>query len=467
MIIDCFAGGGGASRGIEMALGVSPDIAINHDSQALAMHAANHPDTEHLQTDVWDVSPRRAVGDRSVDLAWFSPDCRHFSKAKGGKPVSDQIRSLAWVVVRWARDVRPRVIMLENVEEFATWGPLLADGQPCPARRGMTFRRWWRELESLGYELDARELRAGDYGAPTIRRRLFIVARRDGQPIIWPEPTHGPGRAQPWRAAAECIDWSVPVPSIFERKRELAEATQRRIARGLDRYVLRHPNPFFINTRNGERVGQDPRVRSIDEPYWPVTAKGSQGRLVVPHMTKFYCTATGSDLRDPLHTVTAGGEKHALVAAWMAQHNGGMVGHDMREPVSTITQKGSHQQLCTARLGGRQPQVRAWLAKYYGTAIGQSLRDPLHSVTTKGRFGLVTAEGSDLDIDDIGMRMLMARELFRAQGFDENYRIEVRHGGDVLPKCDQIRLCGNSVCPPMAAALVAANVLEQRQARRA
>lgn len=394
MIIDCFAGGGGASLGIEQALGVSPDIAINHDAAALAMHAENHPRTEHLQSDIWEVSPRRAVGARTVDLAWFSPDCRHFSKAKGGQPVSDRVRSLAWVVVRWARDVRPRIILLENVEEFSTWGPLLPNGLPCPARRGWTFRRWWRELERLGYRLDARELRACDYGAPTIRKRLFIVARRDGLPIVWPEPTHGPGQAQAWRRAAECLDWSLPVPSIFDRPRPLAEATQRRIARGLDRYVLRARDPFLL----------------------------------------------------------AG-----PVAAWLAQHNGGMVGHDVRKPLSTITQSGSHQQLCTAALGEGSPRVRAWLSKYYGCGVGQSVDEPMHTVTTKDRLGLVQVNGRSHNIDDIGMRMLTPRELFRAQGFPDTYRI-AQAGGQPVTKVDQVRLCGNSVCPPLAEALVRANV---------
>lgn len=467
MIVDCFAGGGGASRGIELALGVSPDIAINHDAEALAVHEANHPRTEHLQTDVWDVSPRRATAGREVDLAWFSPDCRHFSKAKGGAPVSAQVRSLAWVVVRWARDVRPAVIMLENVEEFATWGPLLPDGRPCPARRGLTFRRWWRELESLGYELDARELRACDYGAPTIRKRLFIIARCDGRPIVWPEPTHGPGRPRPWRAAAECIDWTLPVPSIFTRPRPLAEATQRRIARGLERFVLNHAAPFLVNTRNGERPGQDPRVRSLDDPYWTVTSQGSQGAIVAPHLSKFYGTATGSAADSPLHTVTAGGEKHGLVAAWLAQHNGGMVGHDARKPFSTITQTGSHQQLCTAELGGRAPIVRAWLAKYYGTAIGQHPAEPLHSATTKARFGLVTVDGEDYELSDIGMRMLAPRELYRAQGFGDDYKIDPIFAGKPLPKTSQIRLCGNSVCPDLAEALVLANVARQRELKLA
>lgn len=303
------------------------------------------------------------------------------------------MRSLAWVVTRWARDVRPRVIILENVEEFATWGPLLPSGLPCPARRGWTFRRWWRELELLGYELDARELRACDYGAPTIRKRLFIVARRDGEAIVWPEPTHGPGRAHPWRTAAECLDWSLPVPSIFGRSRPLAEATQRRIARGLERYVLRHPRPYRTSGK---------------------------------------------------------------VAAWLAQHNGGMVGHDLREPVSTITQSGSHQQLCTATLGERTPVVRAWLAKYYGTAVGQPLGEPMHTVTTRDHLGLVTAEG--YDIADIGMRMLVPRELYRAQGFADSYRIDPVLDGRPLAKSEQVRLCGNSVCPPLAEALVRANV---------
>ncbi|MGH8429795.1 MAG: DNA cytosine methyltransferase, partial [Solimonas sp.] len=254
LIIDNFAGGGGASCGIELALGRHVDIAVNHDPEAVAMHAMNHPQTEHHCESVWDVDPLDLVKGRPVGLAWFSPDCKHFSKAKGGKPRDKKIRGLAWVAMRWAALVRPRVIILENVEEFKTWGPVLADGNPCPKRKGDTFRSFVHQLQEKGYAVEWREMRACDYGAPTIRKRLFLIARCDGKPIVWPEPTHGaPDSAavkakqrKPWRTAAECIDWSIAAPSIFERSRPLAEATQRRIARGLRRYVIDTTDPFVV-----------------------------------------------------------------------------------------------------------------------------------------------------------------------------------------------------------------------------
>ena len=266
LIVDNFAGGGGASCGIELALGRHVDHAINHDPEAVAMHAMNHPQTEHHCESVWDVKPLELTGGRPVGLAWFSPDCKHFSKAKGGKPRDKKIRGLAWVAMRWAAVVRPRVIILENVEEFQTWGPVLADGTPCPKRKGDTFRSFVRQLQEKGYAVEWRELRACDFGAPTIRKRLFLIARCDGKPIVWPEPTHGaPGsagvlakRLKPWRTAAECIDWTIACPSIFDRKRwskskkawvpapPLAEATQRRIARGLRRYVIDAAKPFVV-----------------------------------------------------------------------------------------------------------------------------------------------------------------------------------------------------------------------------
>ncbi|MDE1901479.1 MAG: DNA cytosine methyltransferase [Alphaproteobacteria bacterium] len=267
LIVDNFAGGGGASTGIEMGLGCSIDIAINHDDEAVAMHTANHPGAEHLCQSVWRADPRDVTKGRPVSLAWFSPDCKHFSKAKGGKPVEKHIRDLAWVVVHWAKLVRPAVIMLENVEEFKDWGPLTSteDGKliPCPLRKGFTFRRWCGELKKLGYKIEYRELRACDYGAPTIRKRLFLIARCDGKPIVWPAPTHGPGLI-PYRTAADCIDWSIPCPSIFERKRPLAEATLRRIAKGIFRYVIDAPKPFIVQYHSAKREG-DHRTASVDD----------------------------------------------------------------------------------------------------------------------------------------------------------------------------------------------------------
>ena len=252
LVVDLFAGGGGASTGIEQAIGRHVDVAVNHDREAISLHTANHPQTRHFCSDVFEVDPLTVTEGQPVGLLWASPDCKHFSKAKGGKPVSKKIRSLAWVVIKWAKAVQPRVICLENVEEFQTWGPLAADGRPCPQRKGKTFALWVAQLRNLGYAVEWRELRACDYGAPTIRKRLFLVARRDGQPITWPSPTHAqpdakgkvPPGMQPWRTAADCIDWSIPAPSIFNRARPLADATCRRIAKGIVRYVYEAAQPF-------------------------------------------------------------------------------------------------------------------------------------------------------------------------------------------------------------------------------
>lgn len=492
LIVDSFAGGGGASTGIEQALGRSPDYAINHDAEALALHAANHPQTVHLSKNVWQVDPLDVVGRRPVGLAWFSPDCKHFSKAKGGKPVSRGIRDLAWVIVLWAKRVRPRVIILENVEEFRTWGPLREDGTPCRERAGQTFERWCAELRRLGYKVESRELRACDYGAPTIRKRLFLVARRDGRPIVWPEPTHGApdsedvraGRLKPWRTAADIIDWSIPCPSIFDTaeeimakhgvraKRPLAEATLRRIARGVVRYVLESERPFVVGPDRAPWITyaqQGGASRSAEDPLHTITASPKDQNAVaaatliqtgqgerpgqaprVPHLDK------------PLGTQVAAGGRQALVAAFLAQHNGGMVGHEMREPLSTLTAAGSHQQL-----------VAAFLTKYYGQGVGAPVTEPGHTETTRDRFGLVTVEidGRTYAIADIGMRMLTPRERFRAQGFPDGYEIEAGRGLDGAPvrltTTAQGRMCGNSVCPPLARALVAANVPEMAEREEA
>lgn len=583
LIIDNFAGGGGASTGIEAALGRPVDVAINHDAQAVAMHRVNHPDTLHYCQSVWRADPLEVTKGRPVDLAWFSPDCKHFSKAKGGKPVEKNIRDLAWVVVMWAKRVRPAVIMLENVEEFQTWGPLTDEGQPCPERRGETFAQWKRELKRHGYKLEMRELRACDYGgellpaAPTIRKRLFIIARRDGLPIVWPERTHGPadhpdvvaGRLKPWRVAADIIDWSLPCPSIFETsaeimakwgvraQRPLADATLRRVARGVVKYVIDAARPFIApNMSNNVPVG-------VDHPLSTVTC-GNRLALVAPSLVQMgYGEHPGQnprvlDLDKPLGTVVAGGNKHALVASFLAQHNTGVVGHSAEEPVSTLTSKpgpqgvvavhmtyaqqgglnrsaeapmhtltasakdqnalvaanliavnhgdsggareyslerptntqtqrrgeavvaasmlnlrGSDRRdasieepLRTVSAGGNHAAVvGAFLAKYYGAGDpSQAADEPLHTVTAKPRHGLVKVEldGETYAIADIGMRMLTPRERFRAQGFPDSYIID--HGLDEngeamkLSLDAQGRMCGNSVCPPLAEALVRANV---------
>lgn len=434
IIVDLFAGGGGTSLGIEWALGRSPDVAVNHSAEAVAMHIANHPEAQHLCGNVWDYAPRDIAAGREVELLWASPDCRHFSKAKGGKPRDQKIRSLAWVAVRWAKEVRPAWIMIENVEELQQWGPLLNDGTPCPARKGLTFRRWVRALEKEGYRVEWRELRGCDYGAPTSRKRLFVIARRGGGPISWPTATHAPSQ---YRTAAECIDWTIRCPSIFGRKKPLREPTLRRIARGIRKFVIDAAEPFIvpgpsaptlIHQGNGERDGQAPRIY---------------------------------DIRRPLGTVVAQGVKHALVSAFLAKHYGGNYngnGSDLREPMSTITTQDHHALVTCAADGDRRAEVRSFLTKFYGTAVGQDLQLPLGTITTRDRFGLVMVEGQAYEIADIGMRMLTPRELFRAQGFPDAYVIDPPVNGKPLTKTAQIRMCGNSVVPQLAAAIVGANV---------
>lgn len=593
MIIDSFAGGGGASTGIELALGRSPDIAINHDAVALAMHEVNHPATKHLTSDIWSVDPVEACGGRPVGLLWASPDCKHFSKAKGGKPVDKNIRGLAWVVVHWANVVSPRVIILENVEEFSTWGPLGADGKPCPLQRGATFERWTGELRQLGYVVEWRELRACDYGAPTIRKRLFLIARRDGAPIVWPEPTHTlissdrdgkaviaprPAPVKAWRTAAGIIDWSQPCPSIFDTSKQikkkyglravrpLQKASMARLAKGVKRYVLDAAKPFIVNlthhgaarteslddpvatitaAHRGEKALVTPfvsaaqqggSVRAITDPLHTVTASAKdQNQVVAPFVTKFNRGATGHRIDDPLHTITAahsetrpgGSPPLGIVAAFMAQNNYLEAGHALGEPVSTIVGKGSTQAFVAANLlrqfgtgvgssldeptrtvmadgQGKTQLSAAFLQKYYRADQDPQLSEPLHTVTTKDRFGVgdalidippftreheararkvaaflrahgiwddrefVTLEicGITAVIVDIGMRMLTPRELFRAQGFPDSYIIDRKPDGSPISKTEQVSKCGNSVCPPMACALVAANVPEL-SARRA
>ncbi|WP_206108365.1 DNA cytosine methyltransferase [Paenibacillus thiaminolyticus] len=435
IIVDNFAGGGGASTGIELATGRSVDIAINHDPAAIAMHTANHPETEHYCESVWDVDPRKATRGRPVGLAWFSPDCKHFSKAKGGKPVEKNIRGLAWVAVRWAATVRPRVIILENVEEFKTWGPLTEDGQPDISQKGRTFRSFVNALRRHGYKVEWRELRACDYGAPTIRKRLFLVARCDGRPIVWPEPTHGDpaspevksGKLLPWRTAAEIIDWSIPCPSIFERKKPLAENTLRRIARGIERFVINSPSPFIVRVNHSGSSHH--YCDSIQEPFKTVTSKNGWG-LVTPYIARIGQTGFGGDrlqyeaekplttvttkaehllvsptlieigygegpgqsprapgLQKPLGTVVAGGRKHAVVAAFMAKHYGGGYtgpGNGMDDPLSTVTTV-DHNALVTAGGGGKSVLVTSHLIKLRGTCQdGQSVTEPMPTITAGG-----------------------------------------------------------------------------------
>lgn len=434
LVVDNFAGGGGASTGIEWALG-QVDVALNHDDEALAMHRANHPHTRHISAKITAIDPLDVTGGQPVGLAWFSPTCTHFSKAKGAALLNKNIRDLAWVVPLWAERVRPRVIMLENVEEFLTWGDLGPDGRPDPDHRGKTFQLWVHRLRRAGYRVEWRELRACDYGAPTIRKRLFVIARCDRRPIVWPEPTHGPGLI-PYRTADECIDWSVPCPSIFSRPCPLADATLRRIARGVKRYVLDSPNPFIVHR------GMAPTITT-----------GGHHALVSALLAITHKASTGQDCRNPINTLL-GSNHMQLVAANLLKLRHYSYAQNLSETLHTVAAGGQHFGL-----------VAAFLHKYYKTGTGQCLHDPLHTGTTADRFSLVTVviDGQEYALADIGMRMLTPRELFRAQGFPDSYVIDpIGPSGRPLSKTAQVRMCGNSVCPQVAEAIVRANVQLQR-----
>lgn len=448
LIVDNFAGGGGASTGIEIATGYSVDIAINHDPEAIRMHKTNHPSTKHYCESVWDVDPVKVCGGHPVALAWFSPDCKHFSKAKGGKPKDKNIRGLAWVACRWAGLVRPRVIMLENVEEFKTWGPLNRAHRPIKKKQGVTYRKFVSQLQALGYEVQTRELVAADYGAPTMRKRFFLIARCDGRPITWPEPTHAPadseavkaGRLKSYAGAYTQIDFSLPCPSIFDTSEEikqkygiravrpLAEKTMRRIARGLKKFVLDNPEPFIVDRKayaliqyHSETAAHEVRGQGIREPIMTVDGSNRYG-LVAGFLSKFYKSGTGQDLREPLHTVTTS--------------------------------------------PGHFGEVRAFLVKYYGQGTGQPVTDPLDTIPTHDRFGLVTIQGVDYQIVDIGLRMLEPRELYGCQGFPDDYIIDHDYSGKSYPRAEQVKRCGNAVCPPIPAAMVRANLPELCVAKR-
>ena len=554
--VDGFCGGGGWSTGFELAIGRPVDIGINHDKDAIAMHKKNHPWTKHYNENIFEVDPYEATGGRPVGWAHFSPDCTHFSRAKGGTPVKKHIRGLAWVVTKWAGTVHPRIISMENVPEFMTWGPLCArrnkdgrihktDGtladkceyvpqsmqQLIPDKRkiGQTFRRFISVMRRLGYKCEWRTLTASDYGAPTIRKRLFILFRRDGQPIVWPEPTHGDpesddvksGKLKPWHTAAECIDWNIKCPSIFERKKPLAENTLRRIAKGIQKYVIDNPKPFIVQVNHG---GENFRGQRIDKPLSTVTSKHGYGIatpiltqicqngscersssvetplktivsknehcLVTPTLIQYHGEQSESEVRgqgldQPLQTVDTS-NRYGLVTAFMSKYFGGGYkgsGSGMDKPMSTITaidhnalaavhitQFNNHcigqradEPLKTITCGeGHFGEVRAFLIKYYsgGEGHGQSVDEPLHTITTKDRFGLVTIEGQEYAIVDIGLRMLSPRELYNAQGFPVDYEIETDCYGRAYPKTKQVARCGNSVPPPFATALVRANAPE-------
>lgn len=540
IIVDNFAGGGGASTGIEIAIGRSVDIAINHDPAAIAMHRANHPSTTHYTEDVWKVDPVEACAGRPVALAWFSPDCKHHSKAKGGKPVSRHIRGLAWVAVKWAKKVHPRVIMLENVEEFMDWGRLDENSRPDPRYKGETFRRFVRQLEHEGYRVEYKLLRACDYGAPTIRRRFFLIARCDGRPIRWPEPTHADpeglevqaGLKKPWVPVADVLDFSLPCPSIFATSEEiwdeyhiravrpLADATMRRIAHGIQKFVIENPRPFIIQVNH---KGDGFRGQEIKEPLDTITAKHGTGivePIIAPVEVRSNHGSGGNDAREPIRTITTGGHhmlvaprliqyhdeqggvargqgvdrplmtvdasnRYGLVSTFISKYYGGgntNPASSADEPLSTVTAI-DHNAVCAVAVTqfnnhsiGQEvtkpintltaqtnhfAEVCAFLVKYYsGDGNGSSCGEPAPTITTKDRLGLVTVHGQDYQIVDIGLRMLTPRELFDAQGFPPDYIIDVDADGRAYPKSEQVARCGNAVCPPIPTALVRANLPE-------
>ena len=402
---------------------------------------------KHYCENVWAVDPVKACEGHPVALAWFSPDCKHFSKAKGGKPKDKNIRGLAWVACRWAALVRPRVLMLENVEEFKTWGPLNRGHHPIRAKQGDTFRQFVKQLNELGYEVQFRELVAADYGAPTKRKRFFMIARCDGVPIMWPKPTHAPadskevkeGRLKPYVGAYTQLDFSLPCPSIFDTSeqikekygvravRPLAPKTMQRIARGLKKFVLDNPEPFIIQGNqqcfisptliqyHSETNSDEVRGQGIENPIMTVDSSNRYG-LVTSFLSKFYKTGIGQDEREPLHTVTTS-----------AGHFG---------------------------------EVRAFLIKYYGEGTGQDIEQPLDTVTSRDRFGLVTIQGVEYQIVDIGLRMLEPKELYGCQGFPDDYIIDHDSTGKTYSRSEQVKRCGNAVCPPIPAAMVRSNLPE-------
>ena len=579
LIVDNFAGGGGASTGIEIATGISVDIAINHDPEAIRMHKTNHPNTKHYCESVWDVDPIEACNGHPVGIAWFSPDCKHFSKAKGGKPKDKKIRGLAWVALRWAGMVRPRVIMLENVEEFKTWGPLNRSHRPIKSKQGVTFKKFIKQLEDLGYEVDYRELIAADYGAPTMRKRFFMIARCDGKPIVWPDKTHAPadseevkaGLLKPYVGAYTQIDFSLPCPSIFDTAEEikekygiravrpLANKTMERIARGIKKFVIDNAEPFIVQVNHsgtksdycksvnehlstvtskngfgvvepyivpigyGERNGQEPRIHDIKEPLPTVVSSGKH-YLCEPYLVKIgqtgFTADRSKDVHEPITTIASKNE-HCLISPTIIQHHSeksnkevrgktitepimtvdgsnryGLVvsflhkyydggykgaGDSLENPLPTVTSR-DHISVCTATLiqmnnncygrditepipvitagDGHFGEVRAFLIKYYGQGTGQDIKDPIDTVTAQDRFGLVKVNGIDHQIVDIGLRMLEPKELYGCQGFPDDYIIDQDYTGKSYPRSEQVRRCGNAVCPPIPAALVKANTPE-------
>lgn len=602
IVVDLFAGGGGASLGISQALGVPPDVAVNHDDDAIAMHYANHPRTRHYCESVWNVDPIEATEGRPVGLLWTSPDCTHFSRARGGKPVKKHIRGLAWVTLRWAAAVKPRVIMLENVIEFEQWGPMTRKHgrsnhpQPRKDRRFATFKRWYNQLTDLEYDVDYRELVAADYGAPTTRKRLFLIARRDGQPIVWPKKTHVPAKSlrvfvrddpRRQRTAADIVDFSLPCPSVFMSKSEAAEYTKRtstrlirplagntmkRIANGLRKYVVENPSPFLIKVNHAyeqfrgqaldnplqtitsklgwglvqpfitssaysKTTGRGKYIYGLEQPLRTITSTNDKV-LIQPYVLRQFGQSIGSAIRSPVGTVTAGVNKTALIAPSLIQTGyGERKGQsprslDLTAPLGTVVAGGCKHAVITPYLSSYYAGIRGdgcrgrgmrsgvptiptenrfaviypWLVRNWGGMTGQTINSPYPTITTKGcqdtvataflqkmygtcrhgvemsepvptitgggnhlaevrvflrEYGMdseIVIDGQPYEIVDIGMRMLTPRELYRAQGFPDTYRIDVGQNGKPLSKSAQVAKCGNSVPPPVVRALVESNL---------
>ena len=519
IIVDNFAGGGGASSGIELALGRIVNASINHDPAAILMHKTNHPYTEHYQASVWDINPREVCRGRPVALAWFSPDCKHFSKAKGAALVDKHIRGLAWITLRWAGTVRPRVIILENVEEFQTWGPV-RKGKPVKKLAGTTFQKFIKQLRDLKYRVEWKELVAADYGAPTTRKRFVLIARCDGRPICWPEPTHAPrdseavksGKLLPWRSAAEIIDWYLPCPSIFDTKAEvkekyglsavrpLASNTMRRIIRGVDKFTIKSGTPFLVPSGYGERAGQAPRVHDTKEPLPTVVGSGKHAicapsliqyhteqsenvrasglggpintvdasnryGLTCANLVEYYTGGRPLDVKDPMHTVTSH-DREALVAAHVVKFKGDNLGSSPADPVQTVTASTGRDRSCG---GGTFAVCKVHLVKIRPEDNGNLQHWPEIRTLLNQYCGYHLAEdeillleifGAVYYIADIGLRMLSPRELYNAMGFPPDYIIDRDYLGRPYPKNEQVARCGNAVCPPMAAAVVRANFPE-------
>lgn len=495
--VDLFAGGGGASTGLEMGLKRPVHVAINHDADAISMHQANHPGAKHYLSDVYEVDPLKATEGRPVGWLHASPDCTHHSQARGGQPRKRAIRSLSWVVHKWAGLARPRRISLENVEQILQWSPLIAkrcketgrvikiDGTiaapgervpvqeqflvPDRARRGHNWRHFVEGLRRLGYQVQWRTIAACNHGAPTTRERLYLMARCDGQPIVWPKATHHkrPGRGQKrWRAAAECIDWSIPTRSIFDRPRPLAENTLRRIAKGIQKFVIEAGEPFIVPIAN--YGGTSDIVQSINEPLRTITAwpRGGAFAVATAYMAQMnggYNESPGRDLREPLTTITGRGTQQQLVTAHLATLRRNCIGADIRDPLATITAGGEHHALVECQLAPEAEagalRVAAFLISYYGKGGPRDLREPMDTLTTRDRLALVTVtiQGTPYVIVDICLRMLKGRELYRAQGFPDTYIIDRGHDGRRITATAQTRMVGNSVSPLPMAAIAEAN----------